>query len=288
MRSLTITNTITRREEKSLDKYLTDIGKYPVLTPKEEFVLFQEYKGGDKNALNKIIQHNLRFVVSVAKQYFYVYNSLWLGDLINEGNIGLLKAAHRFDETKGFKFISYAVWWIRQNILMAIKEKSRKIRLPNNLSINISKIATAKELFLQKHEREASIEELASSLDLPYKHIKLCEEEVHYCQSLDAPLTGEEDLNLGGLLQDKSTFSPDYDLVVKESQRIQTKQLVSTLPEKYALVIKLYFGLEGQSPMSLEEISNKLGRSRERIRQLKTKALRVMRQHAKRQRITPA
>ncbi len=288
MRSLTITNTITRREEKSLDKYLTDIGKYSVLTPKEEFILFQEYKGGDKIALNKIIQHNLRFVVSVAKQYHYTPNSLWLGDLINEGNIGLLKAAHRFDETKGFKFISYAVWWIRQNILMAIKEKSRKIRIPNNLSSNLSKIATAKEQFLQKHERDASIEELASSLDLSYQHIKLCVEEVHHCRSLDAPIKGEEDLHLGGLLQDKSMLLPDYNLVVVESQLIQTKQLLKTLPERYALVIKLHFGLEGYTPMTLEEISNQLGRSRERIRQLKVKALRMMRQHAKRQQITTA
>ena len=288
MRSLTITNTITRRDEKSLNKYLTDIGKYTVLTPKEEFILFQQYKEGDNTALNKIVQHNLRFVVSVAKQYHYNHNSLWLGDLINEGNIGLLKAAHRFDETKGFKFISYAVWWIRQGILLAVKEKSRKIRLPNNLSTNLSKIATAKDLFLQKHEREASIEELASSLDLSINHIKFCEEEVHYCRSLDAPIKGEEDLNLGGLLQDKNMLLPDFELVVKESQYIHTKQLVNTLPEKYALVIKLYFGLEGHAPMTLEEISNKLGRSRERIRQLKMKALRVMRHHAKRHQITPA
>ncbi len=168
------------------------------------------------------------------------------------------------------------------------KREVQKIRLPNNLSTNLSKIATAKDLFLQKHEREASIEELASSLDLSINHIKFCEEEVHYCRSLDAPIKGEEDLNLGGLLQDKNMLLPDFELVVKESQYIHTKQLVNTLPEKYALVIKLYFGLEGHAPMTLEEISNKLGRSRERIRQLKMKALRVMRHHAKRHQITPA
>lgn len=287
MRSLKITNTITRRDEKSLDKYLTDIARYGVLSPEEETELFRKYKSGDPTALTSIVNHNLRFVVSVAKQYHFQNNGLWLGDLISEGNIGLHKAATRFDETKGFKFISYAVWWIRQSILQAISEKSKKIRTPQNIKTNLNKVLGEMETLLQINEREATVEELADATNLSTKIVQRCLNDYKFCTSLDAPVNEDSDLALSGMMRDKNVPTPDYKLAVEESQQKQILQLIKMLPNRYATVIKLYFGIDQKHPMTLEDISNMLGISRERIRQIKASAITRMRANARKNQFTP-
>ena len=287
MRSLKITNTITRRDEKSLDKYFMDIARYEVLTPAEETELFKRYKSGDKTVLTKLVNHNLRFVVSVAKQYHFQNNGLWLGDLINEGNIGLCKAATRFDVTQGFKFISYAVWWIRQSIFQAISEKAKKIRIPQNIKTNLNKIRGEMERALQIKEREATMEELADATNLSVSAVQRCLDNYKMCTSLDAPLNGESDLSMGNMMKDKNISTPDYKLAVEESQQKQIRQLIKILPERYGIIIKLYFGIDRNHPMNLQDISDMLGVSRERIRQIKAKSITIMWTYARKSQLIP-
>ena len=275
MRALVITNSITRRDEKSIEKYLTEISRYDVLTPEGELELFKEYRDGKPGALEKIVAHNLRFVVSVAKQYQHL--GLALGDLINEGNLGLIKAARRFDETRGFKFISYAVWWIRQSILEAISRKSRKIRLPANQQTNTSKIMRETESFLQKHNRQPTNEELVEATGLSLHIVKKSLENYKKCKSLDAPVDSEGDTTLGNLMMDSIIPSPDHELSVRESQKIEVEELLKTLPPRTKTVLSMYFGIGYKHPQSLDEIGDYVGLSRERVRQIKERGLRRLR-----------
>ena len=277
MRALKITNSITRRDEKSLEKYLNDISKYDVLSPEEELSLFQRFKSGDESALRKILGHNLRFVVSVAKQYQHL--GLWLGDLINEGNIGLIKAARRFDETKGFKFISYAVWWIRQSILQAVNEKSRKIRLPLNRYAQISKVKKLLEEFQQKKGREPSLLELAEATGLPESEIQISLESYKLCRSLDAPMEEGEDASLTSFLEDEKIPKPDYELSVKESQQKEVATMLKSLRPKEAMILELYYGIGQKYPKTLSDISDILGLSKERTRQIRDRGIRKLRRH---------
>ena len=277
MRSLKITHNITRRDQKSIDRYLNEIAKFEVLTPEEELNLFRRSKTGDEQAFYLLIQHNLRFVVSVAKQYQHL--GFWLGDLINEGNIGLLKAARRFDETKGFKFISYAVWWIRQAIIQAINDKGRKVKVPLNISGATSKILAEKSEFLQREEREPTISELALATDLSEKQVRRCLESYQKCQSLDAPISDDDSgTSLVNMLKDTKGKQPDFNLAVEESRKIEIRELLQSLSPRQATIVELFFGIDKKSPMSLTDIGEILGVSRERVRQIKDKSLRKLRQ----------
>ncbi len=278
MRALKISNSITPRDEMSLEKYLNDISKYEVLTPEEELALFKRLRNGDEQALDIIVRHNLRFVVSVSKQY--QHTGMALTDLINEGNIGLIKAAKRFDETKGFKFISYAVWWIRQSILQAVNEKTDKIRIPLNLRANILEVVNKKEAFIQREEREPSIDELAKETEFTTDMVRKCLEYNLRCSSLDAPLNDDSETALSGVLTDRNIPSPDYKMAVKESTAIEVEQLLSTLKPRQAEIISMYFGINGSKAMSLEDISDRIGVSRERVRQIKERSLRRLRRNA--------
>ncbi len=280
MRALVITNTITRRDEKSLEKYFNEISRYGVLSPEEELDMFKRIKNEDPDALQKIVNHNLRFVVSVSKQYQGL--GLSLGDLINEGNLGLIKAATRFDETKGFKFISYAVWWIRQSILQALNEKSRKIRLPLNHQSNVSKIISKRTELLQKMEREPTMEELAEETGFSEEVVRKSLQSYKKCRSLDAPVDEDSDTSLSGLMEDKEVERPDYDLAYNESIHIQAQQLLDILPPREASVLKLFFGIDRKYPMNLGEISETMGISRERVRQIKDRGLDILRKASKR------
>ena len=284
MRALKITQTITRRDEKSLEKYLSEISRYDVLSPEEEVALFQRFRAGDDRAIEKIINHNLRFVVSVAKQY--QVPGLWLGDLVNEGNIGLIKAAYKFDETKGFKFISYAVWWIRQSILQALNEKARKIRIPLNLQGIANKVIAKRTELLQKNEREPSIEELAEATELKISEVQRCLKTYKMCSSLDAPLSEDSENALTNVLEDKSIEQPDFQLSVQESQKKEVKELLKCLSPRQATVLQLYFGIDRKHPLSLNDISEHIGVSRERVRQIKDKGLRMLRGQASKMAIT--
>ena len=275
MRALKIINSITRRDEKSLDKYLTEISKYEVLTPEEEALLFKKIRNGDEKAFRKVLMHNLRFTVSVAKQY--QRSGLWLGDLINEGNIGLIKAAKRFDETKGFKFISYAVWWVRQSILDALSKTGRKIRLPSN-HLSVSKnIIQAKNDYLQKHEWEPNSCELSNITGYPEKTVKKCLETYKKCKSLDAPVINDNYTSLANLIEDQKVKKPDHSLVKEESQKQDVKRMLNELPPKEAKVISLYFGIERKFPMNLSDIGQQIGVSKNRARQLKDRGLNRLR-----------
>ncbi len=280
MRALVITNTITRRDEKSLEKYFNEISRYGVLSPEEELDMFKRIKNEDPDALQKIVNHNLRFVVSVSKQYQGL--GLSLGDLINEGNLGLIKAATRFDETKGFKFISYAVWWIRQSILQALNEKSRKIRLPLNHQSNVSKIIAKRTELLQRMEREPTMEELAEETGFSEEVVRKSLQSYKKCRSLDAPVDEDSDTSLSGLMEDKEVERPDYDLAYNESIHIQAQQLLDILPPREASVLKLFFGIDRKYPMNLGEISETMGISRERVRQIKDRGLDILRKASKR------
>lgn len=275
MRALVINHSITRRDAKSINDYLNDISKFDVLSPKEELELFKSLKAGDPNALTRIVNHNLRFVVSVAKQYHH--KELSLGDLISEGNIGLVKAAERFDETKGFKFISYAVWWIRQSILKAINEKSRKIRLPVNMQSSITDIAKTSEAFYQTHEREPSMEELIELTGISEKNIRRAYESRSYCTSLDAPVASESDTSFGDLMADYSLDAPDFNLAVLESSEIKVQELLSDLTPREAQILSMYFGIGDQEAMTLQDIGEAIGITRERVRQMKASALTKLR-----------
>ena len=266
------------RENQSLDKYLQEIGKVELLTPEQEIELAVRMKKGDHAAMEQLTKANLRFVVSVAKQY--QNQGLSLGDLINEGNLGLIKAARRFDETRGFKFISYAVWWIRQSILQALAEQSRIVRLPLNRVGAINKIGRAYSSLKQEFEREPSAEEIAEALEMDVEEIsdtlRISSKQV----SVDAPFVSGEENSLLDVIEDIQQPSPDTELI-SESLKEEIKSVLSILPEREAEVIKLYFGLEGEYAMTLEEIGEKFNLTRERVRQIKEKAIRKLRHNSK-------
>jgi len=273
-----ITKQYTNRESQSLDKYLQEIGKVDLITSEEEIELAQKIKKGDQLALEKLTKANLRFVVSVAKQY--QNQGLSLGDLINEGNLGLIKAAKRFDETRGFKFISYAVWWIRQSILQALAEQSRIVRLPLNRVGALNKIGKAFSNLEQEFEREPSAQELSDELKIPVGEVadtlKISGRHV----SMDAPFAQGEDNRLLDVIQNDQQPTPDHGLM-KESLKVEIERALSTLTDREAEVIRLYFGLNYEHPLTLEEIGEKFNLTRERVRQIKEKAIRRLR-HASR------
>ena len=284
MRQLKISKQITNRESQSLDKYLQEIGKVDLLTPDEEVELAKRIREGDQAALEKLTKANLRFVVSVAKQY--QNQGLSLGDLINEGNLGLIKAAQRFDETRGFKFISYAVWLIRQSILQALAEQSRIVRLPLNRVGSLNKISKTFSELEQKFEREPSPEELAEELELPTSEVidtlKISGRHV----SMDAPFVQGEENSLLDVLENDSEEKPDSELI-NDSLRKEVQRALSTLTQREADVIALYFGLNGEHAMTLEEIGEKFNLTRERVRQIKEKAIRRLRHTSRSKALKP-
>jgi len=281
MRQLKITKQVTNRETASLDKYLQEIGKVDLITADEEVELAQRINAGDQLALEKLTKANLRFVVSVAKQY--QNQGLTLPDLINEGNLGLIKAAQRFDETRGFKFISYAVWWIRQSILQALAEQSRIVRLPLNKIGSINKINKTFAFLEQSHERPPSAEEIAKELDMTINDVKESMKNSGRHVSMDAPLVEGEDSNLYDVLRSGESPNPDRDLL-HESLRTEIERALETLTPREADVIRLYFGLASQHPMTLEEIGETFDLTRERVRQIKEKAIRRLK-HTSRSKI---
>ena len=281
MRQLKITKQVTNRETASLDKYLQEIGKVDLITADEEVELAQRIKAGDQIALEKLTKANLRFVVSVAKQY--QNQGLTLPDLINEGNLGLIKAAQRFDETRGFKFISYAVWWIRQSILQALAEQSRIVRLPLNKIGSINKINKTFAFLEQAHERKPSPEEIAKELDMTIEDVKQSLKNSGRHVSMDAPLIDGEDSNLYDVLRSGESPNPDRELL-HESLRTEIERALETLTPREADVIRLYFGLAGQHSMTLEEIGETFDLTRERVRQIKEKAIRRLK-HTSRSKI---
>ncbi len=273
-----ITKQFTNRESLSLDKYLQEIGKVPLLTFEDEIVLAVKIRQGDQAALETLTKANLRFVVSVAKQY--QNQGLSLGDLINEGNLGLIKAAKRFDETRGFKFISYAVWWIRQSILQALAEQSRIVRLPLNRVGALNKIGKAYSNLEQEFEREPSATELAQELEMDVEEVtdtlKISGRHV----SMDAPFAQGEENRLLDVIESEEIPDPDH-LLMKESLKTEIERALRSLSEREAEVIKLYFGLNKDHSLTLEEIGEKFNLTRERVRQIKEKAIRRLR-HASR------
>ncbi len=273
-----ISKQYTNRESQSLDKYLQEIGKVELLTPQEEIELARKIKKGDQKSLEKLTKANLRFVVSVAKQY--QNQGLSLGDLINEGNLGLIKAAKRFDETRGFKFISYAVWWIRQSILQALAEQSRIVRLPLNRVGALNKIGKAFSALEQEFEREPSASELAEELDMSLFEVSDTLKISGRHLSMDAPFAQGEDNRLLDVIQDQRTPSPDSKLI-EESLKKEVREALNTLSDREAQVIRLYFGLDQEHSLTLEEIGEKFNLTRERVRQIKEKAIRRLR-HASR------
>ena len=273
MRQLKITKSITNRESASLDKYLQEIGKEDLITVEEEVELAQRIRNGDQKVLEKLTRANLRFVVSVAKQY--QNQGLSLPDLINEGNLGLIKAAEKFDETRGFKFISYAVWWIRQSILQALAEQSRIVRLPLNQVGSLNKINKAFSRFEQENERRPSPEELADSLDLPAEKVADTLRVSGRHISVDAPFVEGEDNSLLDVLVNDDSPIADRTLI-NESLSTEVERALSTLTERERDIIKLFFGINTQE-MTLEEIGEKFGLTRERVRQIKEKAIRRLR-----------
>ncbi|HEY5690616.1 MAG TPA: RNA polymerase sigma factor RpoD/SigA [Cyclobacteriaceae bacterium] len=274
MRQLKISKQITNRESQSLDKYLQEIGKVDLITAEMEVELAKRIKQGDAIALEKLTKANLRFVVSVAKQY--QNNGLSLGDLINEGNVGLIKAAERFDETRGFKFISYAVWWIRQSILQALAEQARVVRLPLNRVGSLNKISRAFSELEQKFQREPSSEELADVLDVSVDEIEKTIRSGGRQISVDAPFVQGEENSLLDVLTSDQVDTPDTALMHDSLQR-EVSRALSTLTERESEVICDYFGLNGHTAMTLEEIGEKFNLTRERVRQIKEKATRRLR-----------
>ncbi|MCF8322269.1 MAG: sigma-70 family RNA polymerase sigma factor [Flavobacterium sp.] len=281
MRQLKITKQVTNRETASLDKYLQEIGKVDLITADEEVELAQKIKAGDQKALEKLTKANLRFVVSVAKQY--QNQGLTLPDLINEGNLGLIKAAQRFDETRGFKFISYAVWWIRQSILQALAEQSRIVRLPLNKIGSINKINKMYALLEQSNERPPTAEEIAKELDMTVNDVRESMKNSGRHLSMDAPLVEGEDSNLYDVLRSGESPNPDRNLI-QESLRTEIERSLETLTPREADVVRLYFGLGDQHPMTLEEIGETFDLTRERVRQIKEKAIRRLK-HTSRSKI---
>jgi RNA polymerase primary sigma factor len=284
MRQLKISKQITNRESQSLDKYLQEIGKVSLVSIDEEVLLAQRIREGDHMALEKLTKANLRFVVSVSKQY--QNQGLTLGDLINEGNLGLIKAAKRFDETKGFKFISYAVWWIRQSILQALAEQSRIVRLPLNRVGSLNKISRSFAELEQKFEREPSPDEIAELLELTTSEVvdtlKISGRHV----SMDAPFVQGEENGLLDVMQDEGQETPDALLMI-DSLRQEVQRALSTLTRREADVLTFHFGLNGHTALTLEEIGEQFSLTRERVRQLKEKAIRRLRHTTRSQALKP-
>ena len=283
MRQLKISPSITDRDkDKSLDKYLQEIAREPLLLPEEEVVLAQKIREGDEKSLDRLVKANLRFVVTVAKQY--QNQGLSLSDIINEGNVGLIKAARRFDETRGFRFITYAVWWIRQSILQAIAENSRMVRLPSNQLINLSRVKKEVAIFEQEFHRQPSEEELAEILDMPIEKVK----SVFACQSrhvsIDAPLATDEDMNIADVLPNEDTPSTDNSLM-KESLSVELENSLSVLNDYERDILKMYYGIGLPNPLSLDEIAMKFNLTRERVRQIKEKSLRRLQNSCKREKL---
>ena len=275
MRQLKISKSITNRESASLDKYLQEIGHEELLTTDEEVELAQRIRKGDKRALERLTKANLRFVVSVAKQY--QNQGLSLPDLINEGNVGLIKAAEKFDETRGFKFISYAVWWIRQSILQAIAEQSRLVRLPLNQVGSVNKITRELNKFEQEHERKPSVDEIAERVDLPEDKIADAMKANSRHVSMDAPIADGEDSSMIDFLAGDSS-NTDRELAI-ESLKAEVSRILKLLTDKEQKVLRAFFGIDGSPEMTLDEIGEKYNLTRERVRQIKEKALRRQTQH---------
>lgn len=262
-----------------LDQYLQEIGQIPLLSPAQEVDLARKIKDGDKHALHLLVRSNLRFVVSVAKKY--QGQGLTLADLINEGNYGLIKAAQRFDETRGFKFISYAVWWIRQAILQALAEQSRVVRLPLNRIGTISKIRKAGARLAQTYERQPNLEELAADLGVDVEKVREAMQHTGRHLSVDAPFNEDDDNSLLDVLAGDDETPPD-DILLDESLKIDIERALSHLHEREAEITRLYFGIGREHPLTLEEIGHRFGLTRERVRQIKEKALRKLRQKHRR------
>jgi len=269
MRQLKISQSITNRESASLQQYLSDIAKIPMVTAQEEVILTQKIRQGDQAALERLTSANLRFVVSVAKQY--ESSGLTLGDLINEGNLGLIKAAKRFDETKGFKFISYAVWWIRQSILQAITDHARMVRLPANKVGDLSKISKASSELEQHLERAATVEEIAETLEITVEKVSGTLASAGRHISVDAPFNSEEENTLLDVLQNPGSGTDKE--VMDDSLRTEISRSLTMLEKRDREIVELFFGLGGSQPLSLEEIGDKYNLTRERVRQIKDKAL---------------
>jgi len=284
MRQLKISKQITNRDSQSLDKYLQEIGKVDLLTADEEVVLAKQIKAGDKQALEKLTKANLRFVVSVAKQY--QNQGLSLSDLINEGNLGLIKSAQRFDETRGFKFISYAVWWIRQSILQALAEQSRIVRLPLNRVGSLNKISRTFSQLEQKYEREPTPEEMAEVLEVSANEVRDTMKVSGRHISVDAPFVKGEENSLLDVLENNSEEKPDNELMY-DSLRKEIRRSLSTLTEREADVILHYFGLNGVHPLTLEEIGARFQLTRERVRQIKEKGIKKLRQSVRSDTLKP-
>lgn len=277
MRQLKISKSITNRESASLEKYLQEIGHEDLISVEEEVELAQRIKNGDRKALEKLTRANLRFVVSVAKQY--QNQGLSLPDLINEGNVGLIKAAEKFDETRGFKFISYAVWWIRQSILQALAEQSRIVRLPSNQVGSLNKVNRVMNKFEQEHERRPSLEEIAERIDMPNEKIEDAMKVNTHHVSVDAPFSDSDENSLLDVLPNDDAPMADK-VLVDESLKEEIDSALKTLSERECLVIKAFYGI-GEREMTLEEIGDKYNLTRERVRQIKEKAIRRLRQGTK-------
>lgn len=277
MRQLKISKSITNRESASLDKYLQEIGHEELLTTDQEVELAQRIRKGDKRALERLTKANLRFVVSVAKQY--QNQGLSLPDLINEGNVGLIKAAEKFDETRGFKFISYAVWWIRQSILQAIAEQSRLVRLPLNQVGSVNKITRELNKFEQEHERKPSVDEIAERVDLPEDKIADAMKANSRHVSMDAPIADGEDSSMIDFLAGDSS-NTDRELAI-ESLKAEVSRILKLLTDKEQKVLRAFFGIDGSPEMTLDEIGEKYNLTRERVRQIKEKALHRLRHNTK-------
>jgi len=277
MRQLKITKSITNRESASLDKYLQEIGKEELISVEEEVELAQAIRKGDRHALERLTKANLRFVVSVAKQY--QNQGLSLPDLINEGNLGLIKAAEKFDETRGFKFISYAVWWIRQSILQALAEQSRIVRLPLNQVSSLNRINKFYSKFEQENERRPSAEEMSEQLELPVDKVNDSLKVTTRHISVDAPFAEGEDNSLLDVLADDNTPVTDGSLII-ESLKQEIERVLSTLPDRESEIIKMFFGI-GYQEMTLEEIADRFGLTRERVRQIKEKVIRQLRHNSR-------
>lgn len=284
MRQLKISKQITNRESQSLEKYLQEIGKVELISADMEAELAKRIREGDQVALEKLTKANLRFVVSVAKQY--QNKGLSLNDLINEGNLGLMKAAQRFDETRGFKFISYAVWWIRQSIMQSLAEQSRMVRLPLNRIGTLGKITRMFAELEQKYQREPSQAEVAKALDLTEEEVALNLKIANRHLSMDAPFANGEENGLLDVLEDDTEESPDSDLL-NDSLRRELQRSLSTLTQREADVITLYYGLNGEQALTLEEIGNKYNLTRERVRQIKEKATRRLRHSSRSSALRP-
>jgi RNA polymerase primary sigma factor len=271
MRQLKISQSITYRDSQSIEKYLQEISQIEMISPEEEAILARKIKSGNQEALQRLVSANLRFVVSVAKQYPNHYLSL--NDLINDGNLGLIKAAQRFDETRGFKFISYAVWWIRQSIIQAIQEQSRVIRLPINRVSDLNKLGKAFAHLEQKFEREPTYEELSSEVNLNIEKVEETMRAGRKHQSIDAPFEEGEASSLVDVLEDSNSSTADTNMAYTDSLKIDTTRILARLTEMQRQVVEMYFGLHNKEAMRLDEIAQELGLTKERIRQIKDRAL---------------